>query len=64
MHKAKCKVCGCVNVSKTGPCRKCGTNLRKPWYIRINLFRRVRDAEIAITKTQYAMFKLHQKNHL
>ena len=60
MRKSKCKVCGRVNDYKTGPCRKCGFNPYKPWYIRINLFYMVRDAEIATAKTQYAMFKLHR----
>lgn len=60
MSKMKCAVCGYENEKKSGQCHKCGTSLKKPLHIRLNLFRRIKDAETAIAKTQYAMFKLHR----
>lgn len=56
-----CKICGFENKNKSDQCRRCGTSLKKkPWYIRLNLFRRTRDTEIAVSKIQATIFKLHQ----
>lgn len=49
-----CEVCGYKNPRGAQQCRKCNTAIWKmPWYERINIFKRIKQAEINIKKMQF-----------
>ena len=65
MKNVICPVCGQVNSEKSAQCRKCNNALTKdPWYIRVNLFKRLKRVEIANKKNQVAIMKIAQNLEL